>query len=275
MPDSPKLHDFLENFNIVRKKGVLWSRNNQKIKLAPVSSPLQTPLLKTLTGIIFWWFFSSVHYASSSTPVSHHIHLVIHLALLFIPFSPTLSIFTGFIAASSDLTCFRSHNSTHACSLSLFPDSSQSMSLPLFLPYFSVPAHVVPKWRPFLVFLRYSWLSNFQLKNRVAGGGSNKIISRTFWTPPPPVTKDVIATLSVPQLCKQECHLLVYLLFWPLSSYCIQAVNLARSLRCSISFPIHLSYRISHSACLYFWASLIQHALFCLCPILYWKDPFS
>lgn len=38
----------------------------------------------------------------------------------------------------------------------------------LFFSYFSVTANIVPKWRPFLVFLCYPWLSNFQLRRRIA-----------------------------------------------------------------------------------------------------------
>lgn len=164
---GPKLHGFLENSCILRKKGVLWSRSNQKIKLAPVSPCPPATSLKNSYRYYLLVFFQLCILCIFLYPMlvtTFVLSLTLHL---FIPFfSPTLSIFTGFIAASSDLSCFRSHNSTHACFLSPFPDFSQSISLPLFLPYFSVPDHVVPKWRPFLLFLCYPWLSNFQLKNR-------------------------------------------------------------------------------------------------------------
>lgn len=52
-------------------------------------------------------------------------------------------------------------------------------------------------------------------------------------TPLLSVTKDVIASMSVPQPCNKSGHFL----FWPCSRYCIQAVNLAGSPTCSISFP--------------------------------------
>lgn len=162
-------------------------------------------------------------------------------------------------AASSDLTCFKSHNSTCASFLSTFLDFSRDNSLTVFPLFLSSSPHSAQITIPCYSMLSMAVKFSAQ-KQDITKPKSSQVISGAQ-TPPLSVTKDVIASMSVPLPCNKSGVLIfysdpfLYIAFRPL-------ILLVSKMQHFLSF--HQPYYRPHSACVYFRASLLQYPLFCV-----------